>query len=103
MVYRIAYNNEPGLFLLHFVKPAMTVVGTESLDHHPPPSPSVHGHHLVENRMRNQGNSPSFSLLLYKGLNWMGKVQWFGFELRRELWTCGSFSSGSDEPGSDTI
>ncbi|WZZ33560.1 hypothetical protein YC2023_016961 [Brassica napus] len=47
MVYRIAYNKEPGRFLLHFVKPAMTFVGSESLDHHPPPSPSVHGHHHV--------------------------------------------------------
>ncbi|KAF2546850.1 hypothetical protein F2Q70_00022189 [Brassica cretica] len=95
----------------------MAFVGSESLDHHPPPSPSVHGHHLpdvkllldkelwsqVENRMRNQGKSPSFSLLLHKGLNRMGKPQWFGFELKCELWTCGSFSSGSDEPGSDTI
>ncbi|WZZ50121.1 hypothetical protein YC2023_050228 [Brassica napus] len=47
--------------------------------------------------MRNQGKSPSFSLLLHKGLNWMGKLQWFGFELRRELWSCGSFSSGDLE------
>ncbi|WZZ59883.1 hypothetical protein YC2023_059990 [Brassica napus] len=53
--------------------------------------------------MRNQGKSPSFSLPFHKGLNRMGKPQWFGFEEKRELWTCGSFSSGSNEPGSDTI
>nr|VDD24716.1 unnamed protein product [Brassica oleracea] len=30
----------------------MTFVGSESLDHHPPPSPSVHGHHLVSHTQR---------------------------------------------------
>ena len=37
---------------MHFVKPAMTFVGSESLDHHPPPSPSVHGHLLVSPTQR---------------------------------------------------
>ncbi|KAL0665714.1 hypothetical protein Bca4012_028418 [Brassica carinata] len=45
--------------------------------------------------MRKQGKSPSFSLLLHKGLNRMGKPQWFGFELKCELWTRGSFSSNT--------
>ena len=37
--------------------------------------------------------------------SWTGwrELLWFGFELRREQCVCGSFSSGSDEPGSDTM
>jgi len=33
----------------------------------------------------------------------MGMSSRIGFELRVELVLCGSYSSGSDEPGSDTI
>lgn len=50
--YRIAYYKEPGWFLLHFMKPAMTFVGFESLDRHPPLSPSVHDHHLASHTQR---------------------------------------------------
>jgi len=136
----------------------MAYVGSESLDLHPPPSPSVHGHLLVSptqrlllsssllgaiiltafmmNQMRKalwrrrlgwgsrglsihlcfQWVSPSVQTgermrdtpLLQSSSSWrnwtrMGKSSRVGFELWDELWICGSYSSGSDEPGSDTM
>ena len=92
MVYRIAYNKEPGWFLLHFVKPAMTFVGSESLDHHPPPPPSVHCHHLVPQLKRPLLSSEHLGakLLTPYSCSRMWNFSWtrsFGVRLVRPLHT----------------
>ncbi|KAG5373756.1 hypothetical protein IGI04_042927 [Brassica rapa subsp. trilocularis] len=126
--FKIAYTrNQVGSF-----KPqrglAMAFVESESLDSHPPPTPSVHGHLLVSPTQRLLLSSSLLGAIILTAfmMNRVKKalgggaldevresspytsasnesLHQVGFELRVELVLCGSYSSGSDEPGSDTI
>ncbi|KAG5375803.1 hypothetical protein IGI04_040399 [Brassica rapa subsp. trilocularis] len=121
-------HQEPGWFLKTPRGLAMAFVESESLDSHPPPTPSVHGHLLVSPTQRLLLSSSLLGAIILTAFM-MNRVKkalgggaldevresspytsasneslpQVGFELRVELVLCGSYSSGSDEPGSDTI